>query len=114
METYRMAKKIPWEPHPTAPGVEIKPLITKRDHGLNVTCMMVSVPVGKTVPVHIHEAQDDILYLLEGKAVMWIEGTGNVSLMPGVIVRVPMGTKHEIFDVTTRLLIYDVFCPALM
>jgi len=114
MEIYRSVEKIPWIPHPTAAGVEIKPLISEKNHGLNVTCMLVNVPAGKTVPEHIHENQDDILYLLEGKAVMWIEAIGSVSLKPGVIVRVPKGMKHKIFNVTAGLLIYDVFCPALM
>jgi len=101
-------------PHPTVQGVKIKPLISKKEHGLNMTCMLVNVPAGKEVPEHIHDEQDDILYLLQGKAVMWVDRTGNFSLEPGVIVRVPKGKKHKIFDVTQDLLIYDVFCPALM
>jgi len=114
MEVYRSVEKVSWMPHPTVQGVTIKPLISEKEHGLNVTCMLVNVPAGKEVPEHIHEEQDDILYLIQGKAVMWVDGTGNFSLEPGVIVRVPKGKKHKIFDVTQDLLIYDVFCPALM
>ncbi|MEA3437280.1 MAG: cupin domain-containing protein [Thermodesulfobacteriota bacterium] len=114
MEVYRSVEKVSWMPHPAVQGVKIKPLISNREHGLNVTCMLVNVPAGKEVPEHVHEEQDDILYLLQGKAVMWVDGTGDFSLEPGVIVRVPKGKKHKIFDVTQDLLIYDVFCPALM
>ena len=114
MEVYRSVEKVSWMPHPTVQGVTIKPLISEKEHGLNVTCMLVNVPAGKEVPEHIHEEQDDILYLIQGKAVMWVDGTGNFSLEPGVIVRVPKGKKHKIFNVTQDLLIYDVFCPALM
>jgi len=114
MEVYRSVEDVSWMPHPLAQGITIKPLISEKEHGLKVTCMLVNVPAGKEVPEHIHEEQDDILYPLQGKAVMWVDGTGNFSLEPGVIVRVPKGKKHKIFDVTQDLLIYDVFCPALM
>jgi mannose-6-phosphate isomerase-like protein (cupin superfamily) len=114
MEAYRSVEEISWISHPTAQGVKIKPLISEKEHGLDVTCMLVNIPVGKQAPEHIHEEQDDILYPLQGRAVMWVDGTGNFSLEPGVIVRVPKGVKHKIFDVTENLLIYDVFCPALI
>ena len=114
MEVYRSVEEISWMPHPLAQGITIKPLISEKEHGLNMTCMLVNVPAGNKVPEHIHEEQDDILYPLQGKALMWVEGTGNFLLEPGVVVRVPKGKKHKIFDVTQDLLIYDVFCPALM
>ena len=114
MEVNRSVEEVSWMPHPLAQGITIKPLISEKEHGLNVTCMLVNVPAGKEVPEHIHEEQDDSLYPLQGKAVMWVDGAGNFSLEPGVIVRVPKGKKHKIFDVTQDLLIYDVFCPALM
>jgi quercetin dioxygenase-like cupin family protein len=114
MKAYRLVKNIPWIPHPTADGVEIKPMISKGEHGLDITCMLVRVPVGREVPEHIHAEQDDILYLLEGKAMMWVEETGGFSLEPGVVVKVPPGKKHKITDVREDLLIYDVFFPALI
>ena len=45
---------------------------------------------------------------------MWVDGTGEFLLQPGVIVRVPKGIKHKITEVTEDLLIYDVFSPALL
>jgi quercetin dioxygenase-like cupin family protein len=105
---------IPWAPHPVIPEISIKPLISKKEHNLNVTCMLVHVPAGKEVPEHIHPEQDDILFPLQGKAVMWVEGVGDFSLKSGVIVRVPKGRKHKITNVVDELLIYDVFFPALI
>jgi quercetin dioxygenase-like cupin family protein len=103
-----------WIPHPTAKGVIIKPLISKKVNGVDLTCMLVKVRKGLEVPEHIHEDQDDILYPLEGKAVMWVDGSGSFPLMPGVIVLVPRGKKHKIADVSDDLLIYDVFYPAFI
>jgi quercetin dioxygenase-like cupin family protein len=101
-----------WSPHPVAEGVEIKPLVTKKDHGLDVTCVLVKVPVGIEVAEHIHETQADILYPLQGRGEMFVEGAGNLAIEPGVVVRVPMGVRHRIFNVTEELLLYDVFQPA--
>ena len=114
MEAYRLMEKIPWVPHPTASGVQIKPFISQKEHGLNVTCMLVRIPVGKEVPEHIHANQDDILYPLVGKGIMWVDGAGEFPLVPGIIVKVPKGIKHKIRDITEELQIYDVFCPALL
>jgi quercetin dioxygenase-like cupin family protein len=102
----------PWDPHPLAAAVSIKPLVTKRDHELNVSCILVKVPAGVEIPEHTHDEQVDILYPIQGKAEMFVEGAGNFSLEPGVVVRVPMGAKHKIFNVTQELIIYDVFHPA--
>ena len=101
-----------WDPHPLAKGVEIKPLVTKRDHDVNVSCILVKVPAGIEIPEHTHEEQVDVLYPLSGSAQMYVEGAGNFALEPGVVVRVPIGAKHKIFNVTEELIIYDVFHPA--
>lgn len=105
---------IQWIPHPIAPRVTVKPLVTKKDDEVDVTCMLVMVPKGTEVPEHVHEDQDDILYPLKGKAVMWMEGSGSFAMEPGMMVRVPKGTSHKISDVKEDLLLYDVFWPALM
>ena len=76
--------------------------------------MLVFVPAGNEVPEHIHDNQDDILYPLKRKAIMWVDGTGSSSLEPGVIVRVSKGKKHKITEITKDLLIYDVFSPSIM
>ena len=114
MKASRVVDSISWLPHPTAKDVRIKPMVSKKEDGLDVTCMLVDIPAGKEVPEHIHDTQDDILYPLKGKALMWVDGAEPFVLKPGVIVRVPKAVKHKIIDVTEDLLIYDVFCPALI
>ena len=108
------AEEIPWIPHSIATGVTIKPLTSQKKNGLDVTCMLVKIPAGAEIPEHIHETQDDILYPLQDRATMWVDGTGEFTLEPGVMVHVPKGVKHKITEVTEDMLIYDVFSPALL
>jgi mannose-6-phosphate isomerase-like protein (cupin superfamily) len=110
----RKIGELEWQPHPTAEGVEIKVLVSRASQDTDVTCMLVRIGRGMEVPEHIHDHSDDILYPLAGQAQMWVEGSGGFSLEPGVIVRVPRGTRHRIFDVTEDLLLHDVFWPALL
>ncbi len=105
---------VDWIPHPVAKGVTMKPLVTKKNNGTDVSCILVRIPKGGEVPEHVHEEQDDILYPLIGRAIMSVDGAGSFSLEPGCIVHVPKGTKHRIEDVTEELVLYDVFWPALM
>ena len=112
MDIYTKIDGLTWDLHPLVVEVKIKPLVTKRDHDLNVSCILVKVPAGIEIPEHTHEEQVDILYPIQGKAEMYVEGAGDFSLEPGVVVRVPIGAKHKIFNVTKELTIYDVFHPA--
>jgi len=112
MEVYTNVDDLSWDPHPLAEGVKIKPLVTKRDDDLNVSCILVRVPAGIEIAEHTHDEQVDILFPLKGRAEMFVEETGTFALKPGVVVRVPKGAKHRIFNVTEELIIYDVFHPA--
>ena len=114
MEVCKTVDHISWRAHPIAEGVSIKPLVTKSEDDLNVTCMLVKIPAGAEVPAHIHEEQADILYPIRGQAEMYVEGTGAFPLKPGIVVRVPKGTKHTIYNVAEELLIYDVFQPSTL
>lgn len=109
---YTKIEDLTWQPHSLAAGAQIKPLVTKRDDNLNVSCILVKIPAGIEIPEHVHAEQVDILYPLSGRAEMYVEKKGAFVLEPGIVVRVPMGAKHKIFNVTEALLIYDVFHPA--
>ena len=60
-----------------------------------------------------HTEQDDLIYVLEGEATMWIEGTGEFPLTPGTFVAVSRGKRHRTFAVEKALLIFDTFTPPL-
>lgn len=79
-----------------------------------------TLPPGTFVPPHIHPAQDEFLYILEGRFDLWIDGKDFVAT-PGDLVRLPMGIPHGIFNknetVTNKCLfwvsperrLYDLF-----
>jgi quercetin dioxygenase-like cupin family protein len=113
LKAMKRVSELEWQPHPTAEGVKIKVLVSQAADGTDVSCTLVRIGCGLEVPEHAHDRSDDILYPLAGKARMWVEGSGEFSLEPGVSVRVSRGTRHRIFDVSEDLLLYDVFWPAL-
>ena len=85
--------------HPFLP-IQIKNLLTRKDDRADITIFLVSLPAGKEIPEHVHETQEDIIFILAGKAKMRIEGVGEFNLEKGAFIRVPKNTKHRIYDVT--------------
>ena len=101
-----------WRPHPKFPGVEIAYLLTRKDEHVDMTCAIVHWKVGAEIPRHIHEDSDDILYILKGKAKIWIEGHGDIPLNAGSFVRVPKGVLHQPHDIEEDLIAHDTWFPA--
>ncbi len=115
MEIIFNAEVLPWKNHPVVKDVSLKTIITTEQFGKDSpSIIIVKIPVGIEVPEHVHEESEDILFILTGKATMWIDGIGNLKLQKNAVVRVPRNTKHRIFDVTDELLVYDVFSPGTM
>lgn len=112
-ETFRMLKDENWEPHPLVKEVLLNFIITKKDNEAGVTCLFVKIPKGKEIPEHLHELSNDIIVPLEGKAKIWIKGIGEFEMRRGVVVNVPKGVKHKIFDVTEDVFAFDVFNPGI-
>ena len=112
MEYVKNEKALEWAPHPFLP-IQIKPLLSQKADGAEITIFLVKVPVGKDIPEHVHETQEDIIFILSGKGRIWIDGLGDFSLEKGTFVRVPKNTKHRIYGVTEETINYDVFTPPL-
>jgi quercetin dioxygenase-like cupin family protein len=111
MNVYK-EEELEWTPHPVQ-GVERKVLISKKEHDVDVTCMLVRIPKGVEIPEHIHDAQDDIIYVLQGKFKFRADGV-DYDAKKGMLLRVPKGIKHMIYDVQEDTLLYDVFVPAML
>ena len=106
-------RALPMEPHPFLRGVSMKTLFSRRDDGGEITCILVRCPKGSEIEEHVHPEQDDLIYVLEGEATMWIDGEGEFPLAPGTFVVVPRGVRHRTFNVRKSLLIYDTFSPPI-
>ena len=78
-----------WEPHPQLPGVEVAYLVSNQHDAVNITCALVHLQAGAAPAKHSHENSDDILYVLKGKAKMWVEGYGDVPLEPWDVFKNP-------------------------
>jgi mannose-6-phosphate isomerase-like protein (cupin superfamily) len=99
--------------HPFLENVGMRTLYSKRDDEGEATCFVIRCVVGSEIEEHVHHDEVDIIFVLKGKATMWIEDRGSFSLEPGVFVVVPKGLRHRTYDVKEELLIYDIFIPPM-
>jgi len=106
------AEDMNWAPHPKFKGVEIAYLLSKKEDGIDMTCILARWHVGAEIPKHIHEDSDDIIYVIQGKAKIWIENVGDLPLRAGSFVRVPKGVLHQPHDVEEELIAHDTWFPA--
>ena len=100
-------------PHPFLSGVGMRVLYSRRDDGVDLTCFVVRCPAGSEIEEHVHEEETDVIYVLKGRAMMWVEDRGVFPLRPGVFVVVPKRLRHKTFDVEEDLVVYDVFTPPM-
>ena len=112
MECVKRERDTEWAPHPFLP-IQIKSFLSRKDDGGDITIFLVKLPAGREIPVHAHETQEDIIFIMAGKAKMWIDGVGDFALEKGTFIRVPKNTKHRIYNVTEDIQNYDVFTPPL-
>ena len=99
--------------HPLLNDVKIRTLYSKRDDGGELTCFIVRCMKGSEIEEHVHINETDLIYVLKGRARMWIEDKGSFIVEPGVFVVVSKGLKHRTYNVEEELIIYDVFIPPM-
>ena len=112
MSIVRRLESVPETAHPFLENVGMRPLYSKRDDGADITCFVVRCAVGSEIEEHVHQ-EEDIIYVLQGRATMWIEDRESFPLEPGVFVVVPKGLRHKTYDIEEELIIYDVFTPPM-
>ncbi len=111
--TFKVLSDENWEPHPLVKEVLLNFIISRKDNEAGVTCLFVKIPKGKEITEHFHELSNDIIVPLEGKAKIWVKGIGEFEMRRGVVINVPKGVKHKIFDVSEDVFAFDVFNPGI-
>lgn len=99
---------IAWAPHPEFAGVRIAWLARRAELGVPYSCALLEMADGAQIPEHIHASEDDVLYVLKGRARMTVGGE-EVALVKGSFLRVPKGTPHRPYGFADGFTIYDVW-----
>ena len=99
--------ELSWAPHPVFEDLLIKKLLTYEEDSVDLSIVMVKVKKGSKIPAHVHE-QDDIVYHLEGKGKMWVDGVGDFDVKAGSFMRIPAGVKHQPHDIEEDILVFDI------
>jgi mannose-6-phosphate isomerase-like protein (cupin superfamily) len=113
MSSVKKIEELKEEPHPFLKSFGIRTLYSNKENEGEITCFIVRCKVGSEIEEHVHSTETDHIFVLEGKATMWIEDRGEFLLEPGIFVAVPKGLRHRTYKVKEELLIYDVFSPAM-
>ena len=110
---FKRIEDVEWEPHFMLEGAKIKWIYTYEKDGAPMAVMMISFEKGMTIPDHVHKNQPDLIYVLEGKATMFIDGQGEFPMEAGMVILIPPNTLHAMRNVEEPLLLYNVFSPAI-
>jgi uncharacterized RmlC-like cupin family protein len=106
--------ELKWSPHPFLKGVEFKYLLTKAEDNVDITFCFVKVEPGTDVEAHVHETQDDIIYMVSGSVKMWVEKEGDFEVKAGQMIKIPKGVKHKPYDHSPDFLCMEIFLPAMV
>ena len=59
------------------------------------------LPPGYGVPMHVHEAEDELFYVLEGQITLY-SAEGTTTAGPGAFIHLPHGVAHGYRNTSTR------------
>jgi hypothetical protein len=58
---------IPWQPHPTIPGIDVRAFQNEADFS-PTDILIARVTAGGEIPWHVHDSETEIAYVLQGTA----------------------------------------------
>lgn len=83
---------------------------TSEETGGSLTLFEDRVEGGKTTPLHTHEHEDELLYVLEGSIAVHLDGERH-ELDPGGVAFAPRGAPHAFLVTSARARILTLLTP---
>jgi mannose-6-phosphate isomerase-like protein (cupin superfamily) len=98
------------QPFVTKDGSEIRELLAHRNSCIQKQSLAEArVAPGQTTQPHYHPQSEEIYYILQGQARMWI-GKEYRDIGPGDAIAIPPGSPHQISNTGERTLIFLCCC----
>ena len=104
--------ELPWNPHPSFPGVNLKHLLASEQTGGSLSLHLVRIDPGCAIGSHVHETQDELHLVLEGRGDCLLN-RDSLAYAPGAGRFLPRGEPHEVRAGDHGLLLAALFTPAL-
>lgn len=105
---------LPWNPHPTFPGVAMKHLVTGADTGGALSAHLVRVEPGCCLMEHVHPDKLELHEVVHGAGTCALADK-TVRYEPGACGLIPANVAHSVrADAGEPLYILAKFAPALL
>jgi quercetin dioxygenase-like cupin family protein len=105
---------LPWNPHPTFPGVAMKHLVTGSDTDGTLSAHLVRVEPGCCLMEHVHPDKLELHEVVLGAGTCALAGK-TVRYEPGACGLIPANVAHSVrADAENFLYILAKFAPALL
>ena len=105
---------LPWNPHPSFPGVALKHLVSGAETGGALSAHLVRVEPGCCLKEHIHADKLELHEVVRGAGTCALAGK-TVRYEPGACGLIPAGVPHSVrADAGETLYILAKFAPALL
>lgn len=94
------------------PGRRHKMVVKPENMGAGNMCAGIAVfPAGKHAPAHVHQGEEEVLYVLSGAGKMYFNGQAEV-IIPGTFMLAPPGVEHSLEAAPGEdLKVFYVFSP---
>ena len=75
-------------------------IFDKEQTGLNFSATLLEMKeIQQGTPMHSHPDCEEVVYVLKGTAVLYVEGYGDIKLQAGQAVSIPRGYAHNVAEV---------------